>query len=68
MKIQKMIYALWNISKCFCELIKRFLVEKLNKLGRYLFENAFILEFCKKSNLHGFSHIGNQDYTAFERF
>ena len=49
-------------------LLNHFLFEKLLNIGRYLEQNTFIVKFCKETNLHGFNHVANRNYTALERY
>lgn len=56
--------VLWGFSLRFISSIK----SKLVNISQYYQPNSFLIKFCKKTNFHGFNHIGNRNLTAFERF
>ena len=63
-----MFYYFSKILKNSFEISNRFLFEKVKKIGQYFEQNTFIMKLCKGTTLHGFNHIANTKYTAFERF
>lgn len=59
-----MFQVFFKFFKSCCE----FLFEKFKKICQYFEQNTFILECYERTNIHGFNHIANRNYTGIERF